>query len=217
MECIGQRQVGYRLENGEPFVVTWHVANVTNLIISAGSLTGANIEERHAKNEGSMIMDRCGTQTSVILHKFAKVPWLKLRRDNGVMDSDLKIATVNTKPMVLEEIGSDEERQTRLRRKEETGSHDTLEVRLTRGSEGSDARGSRDPVAHPVETSIAQRAAPDLVLWNDEPGGLLEPAQEEKKARGESVPIDWSKSGRESHARAHAHEFPQLVQLLRVS
>ena len=28
MECIGQRRVGHRLENGEPFVVTWHVANV---------------------------------------------------------------------------------------------------------------------------------------------------------------------------------------------
>ena len=66
-------KVGYRLENGEPFVVTWHVANVTNLIISTESLTGANIEVRHAKNESSMIMDRCGIQTSVILHKFAKV------------------------------------------------------------------------------------------------------------------------------------------------
>ena len=76
MECVGQRQVGYRLENGEPFVVTWHVANVTNLIMSTESLTGANIEVRHAKNESSMIMDRCGTQRSVILHKFAKVPWL---------------------------------------------------------------------------------------------------------------------------------------------
>ena len=96
VEYIGQRQVGYRLENGEPFVVTWHVANVTNLI-STGSLTGANIEVRHAKKESSMIMDRCGTQTSVILHKFATVPWLKLRRDNSVMDSDLKTAAVSTK------------------------------------------------------------------------------------------------------------------------
>ena len=67
-----------------------------------------------------MIVDRCGTQTSVILHKFAQVPWLKLRRDNSVMDSDLKIATVNTKPMAIEELGSDEERQMRLRRKKET-------------------------------------------------------------------------------------------------
>ena len=75
MECMGQRQVGYRLDNGEPFVVAWHVANVTNLIISTESLTGANIEVRHGKNESSMIMDRYGTQTSVILHKFAKVPW----------------------------------------------------------------------------------------------------------------------------------------------
>ena len=110
VDCIGQRQVGNRLENGEPFVVTWHVANVRNLIISTESLTGANIEVRHAEDESSMIMDRCGTQTSVILHKFPKVPWLKLRRDNSVLDSDLKIAAVNTKPMAIEEIDSDEER-----------------------------------------------------------------------------------------------------------
>ena len=69
MECICQRQVGYPLGPVEPFVVTWHVANVTNLIISTVSLTGANIEVRHAKNESSMIMDRCCTQTSVILHR----------------------------------------------------------------------------------------------------------------------------------------------------
>ena len=47
---------------------------------------------------------------------------------------------------------------------------DTLEVPLTRGPEDSEAHGSRDPVAHPVETSIAQRTARDLVLWSDEPG-----------------------------------------------
>ena len=58
LECIGLGQVGHRLENGEPFAVTWHVANVTNLIISTESLTGANIEVRLAKNESSMIMDR---------------------------------------------------------------------------------------------------------------------------------------------------------------
>ena len=112
-------------------------------------------------------MDRCGTQTSVILHKFAKVPWLKLRRDNSILDSDLKIAAVNKKPIAIEEIGLDEERQTRLRRKKETlGMDDTLEVPLTRSSEGSDARVSRDSVA---QTSIAQRTGPDLVLWSDEP------------------------------------------------
>ena len=48
-------------------------------------------------------MDRRYTQTNVILYKLAKVPWLKLRRDS-VMDSDLKIAAVNTKPVVIEEI-----------------------------------------------------------------------------------------------------------------
>ena len=82
--------------------------------------------------------------------------------------------------MSIEEIGTYEERRTRLRRKKETlGMDDTLEVLLARGSEGSDARGSGDPVAHPVETSIAQRTASGLVLWSDELGGLLEPALEE--------------------------------------
>ena len=121
------------------------------------------------------------------------------------MDSDLKIAAVNTKPMAIEEIDLDEERQARLRRKKETlGMDDTLEVPLTRGSEGSDARGSRDPVAHPVETSIAQRTAPDLVLWSDEPGGLLEPAQEERKECS-----NWSKSSGEGHCvRARAADDP---------
>ena len=104
VECIGQRQVGYRFVNGEPFVATWHVAKVTNLIISTESLTGANIEVRHAKNESSMIMDRAGARTSVVLHKFGKVPWLKLRRDNSVLDSDLRIAAVSTRPMAIEEI-----------------------------------------------------------------------------------------------------------------
>ena len=90
VECIGLRQVRYRLENGEPFVVTWHVANVTNLIISTVLLTSANIEVRRAKNESSMIMDRPGTRTNVVLHKFAKVPCLKLRLDNSVLDSKSK-------------------------------------------------------------------------------------------------------------------------------
>ena len=76
--------------------------------------------------------------------------------------------------MAIEEVGSGEERQTRLRRKKETlGVDDTLDVPLTRSSEGSDARASRDPVAHPVETSVAQRTAPDLVLWSDEPASQL--------------------------------------------
>ena len=179
VECIGQRQVGCRLENGEPIVATWHVANVTNLTISTESLTLANIEVRHTKNESSLILDRCGTRTSVILHKFAKVFWLK-RRDNNILDSDLRIAAVNMKPRVIEEIDSDEERQPRLRRKKETlGMEDALEVHRTHGSEGSAAQGSRDPTRQSVEASIAQRTAPDLVLWSDESGGLLEPAQEE--------------------------------------
>ena len=43
---------------------------------------------------------------------------LKLRRDNSVLDSDLRIAFVNTKPMAIQEIDSDEERRTRLKEEE---------------------------------------------------------------------------------------------------
>ena len=90
------------------------------------------------------------------------------------------------------------------------------EVLPTRGSEGSDARGSRDPVADPLEASIAQRTGPDLVLWSDQPGGLLEPAQEERKARGKSVPIGPNPAENATHELTHT-SFRNWVQLLRVS
>ena len=80
---------------------------------------------------------------------------------------------------------------------------DTVQIPLTRGPEDSEARGSRDPVAHPVETSIAQRTEPDLVLWSDEPGGLLETAQEERKARGKSVPIVPNQAEKATHELTH--------------
>ena len=99
-------------------------------------------------------------------------------------------AQIREGTLAVDEIDSDEERQSRLGRKKETlEMDDNLEIQGTRGTEGSDARRSRDPVPPPLETSIPQRSAPDLVLWSDEPGGLLEPAQEERKARGKSVPI----------------------------
>ena len=103
---------------------------MTNLIITTGSVTGANIEVRHAKNESSMIMDRAGTCTSVVLHKFAKVPWLKLRRDDSVLlDSELKIAALSTRPMAIEEIDSEEERQAHWKKKKETlGMDETSEI-----------------------------------------------------------------------------------------
>ena len=64
---------------------------------------------------------------------------MKLRRDNIVLDSDLRIAAVNTKPMAFQEIDSDEGRRTRLRRKKETLEMDeTVEIHKTHGS---DARG----------------------------------------------------------------------------
>ena len=96
--------------------------------------------------------------------------------------------------------------KTRLRRKKETlGMDDTVEVPLTLGPRDSEARGSRDPVAHPVETSIAQRTALYLVLWSDEPGGLLDPAQEERKARGKSVPIGPNPAEKATHELTHTN------------
>ena len=66
-----------------------------------------------------MIMDRSGTRTSLVLHKFAKVPWLKFRRDDTVLDSDLRIAALSTRPMAIGEVDSEEERQTRLKKKKD--------------------------------------------------------------------------------------------------
>ena len=81
------------------------------------------------------------------------------------MDSDLKIATVNTRPRAIEEIGSDEERQTRLRRKKETlGMDDTLEVPQRAYQKVLMHVVPDIPVVHPVETSIAQRTTLDLML-----------------------------------------------------
>ena len=73
------------------------------------------------------------------------------------------------------------------------GMDDTLDIPPTRGSEGSDARGF----------GMAQRTAPDLVLWSNEPGGLLEPAQEERKVRGESVPIGPNPAEKATHELTH--------------
>ena len=115
---------------------------------------------------------------------------MKLRRDNSVLDSDLRIAAVSTRPVAIEEIDSEEARQTRLKKKQETlGVDKTMEIQESHASGSSGARISTDQIPPPSETSIAQSSTPDLVLRSDEPGGVLEPAQEERKARGESVPI----------------------------
>ena len=75
--------------------------------------------------------------------------WLKLRRDNSVLDSDLRIAAVSTRPMAIEEIDSEEERQARLRKKKETlGMDETMEVRNTQFSKPRCKRFHRsDPTA----------------------------------------------------------------------
>ena len=56
-----------------------------------------------------------------------------------------------------------------------------MEFHKPHASASSGARGSTDQISQPDETSMAQRSTPDLVLWSDEPGGVLEPAQEERK------------------------------------
>ena len=171
VECIGLRQVGYRFENGERFVVTWHVANVTNLTISTESVTGANIKVRHAKNESSMIIDRSGTRTNVVLHKFAKVLWLKLRRDDTVLNSGLKIAALSTQP-----IDSEEERQTRLKKekkkKETLGMDETMDILKAYASSSSGA--GAPPISFPrqvcslshqgLEARRRQRSTQRLIL-----------------------------------------------------
>ena len=151
----------------------------------------------------------------MVLHKFAKVPWLKLRRDDSVLDSDLRIEALSTRPMAIEEIDSEEERQTRLRKKKEAlGMDETMEIQKSHASASSGARCSTDQIPPPVETSMAQRSTPDLVLCSDELGGVLEPAQEDTKARQERS--HRPECSGEGHARAHPHEFPKPVQPLRV-
>ena len=88
VECIGLRRVGC-LENGEPWVVTWRVPSVTNLMISTESVITANIEVRLETCGSSLIMNRSDTRTSVVLYKFAKEPWVKLRRDDSVTGTGL--------------------------------------------------------------------------------------------------------------------------------
>ena len=41
------------------------------------------------------------------------------------------------------------------------------------------------------------------MLWSDEPGGVLEPAQEERKARGNSVPIGPNAAEKATHELTH--------------
>ena len=78
-----------------------------------------------------------------------------------------------------------------------------MEIHKSHASESSGARSSTDQIPQPDETSIAQRTTPDLVLWSDEPGGVLEPAQEERKARGKSVPIGPNAAEKATHELTH--------------
>ena len=91
----------------------------------------------------------------MVLHKFAKVPWLKLQRDNSVLDSDLRIAPVSTRPMAIKEIDSEEERETSTLEEEERNAGNEMRpwrFTKTHSSANPDARGSTDPIPQPVET-----------------------------------------------------------------
>ena len=70
-------------------MVTWHVSDVTNLIISTESVKAANIEVRLKTCGSSLVTNRSDTRTSAVLYKFAKVSWVELCRDDTVMDAGL--------------------------------------------------------------------------------------------------------------------------------
>ena len=69
---------------------------------------------------------------------------------------------------------------------------ETLEIPKAHASSSSGARSSTDQILPPGvqfvasgpgrETSTALHSTPDLVLWSEELAGVLEPAQEERKA-----------------------------------
>ena len=85
--------------------MTWHVENLTNIIISIESRTDANTEVRHVKNESGVIMNRHGTQTSdsAQVRKGALVKVASRQQCYG----HLQIVANNTKPMAIEEIEKD--------------------------------------------------------------------------------------------------------------
>ena len=78
----------------------------------------------------------------MVLHEFAEAPWLKLRRDDTVLDSELRIAALSTRPVAIKEIDSE---QTRPKKKKETlGMDDTMEIHKSDAAASSGARSSTD-------------------------------------------------------------------------
>ena len=177
--------------------------------------------DRHAKKESSKTVDRSGTRTNAVLHKFAKVPWLKLRRDDTMLNSGWKIAALSTQPLAIEEIDSEEERQTRLnnkkknkkKKKETLGMDESMEILKAHALSSSGAWSSTDQLPPPGvqfvpsgpgrEKSIAQHSTPDIVLWSEELVGLLESAHEERKARGKSAPTGPNVAEKATHDLTH--------------
>ena len=111
-------------------------------------------------NESSMIMDRSGTHPSVVLHSFAMVPWLKLRRDETVLDRELKIAALITTDGNRGHRVGGRERQTRLKKREREAlvMDEKIEINKSHAPTSSGARSSTDQIPQPSETSIAQRS-----------------------------------------------------------
>ena len=133
-------------------------------------------------------------------------------------DSDLRIAALGTRPMVIEEIDSEEERQTRLRKKKETlGMDETMEIHK------SDAlRQVRVPEV-PQIRSLSQlrhrsRSAQHLI-WCCGVMSLVEYSNQlRKRGKPEARAFPSVRmQRRRPRTSSHTHKFPKLVQLLRAS
>ena len=74
---------------------------------------------------------------------------------------------------------------------------------MPHASASSGARGSTSQIPKPDKTSIAQRLTSDLVSWSDEPGGVVESAQEERNARGKSVLVGPNAAEQTTHELTH--------------
>ena len=127
-------------------------------------------------------IERTGSRTNVVLHKIAKVLWLKLRRDGTVLNTGVMIEVLTAQLIASEEIESEEERQIRLKKKKEEGTlvmDRTMEVLKADASSSSGARSSTAQNSQPCV-----QFAPMLPssLWSDEASS----AQSRRRRRPEA-------------------------------
>ena len=171
--------------------MTWHVSDVTNLIISTESVKAANIEVQLETCGSSLIKNRSDTRTSVVLYKFAKVPWLKLCRDDTVIDAGLQNGTLRAQLTAIENMDSEEERQTRREKKKGSlGLDEPAQVLRAPAVSSSGATQHLSQRYRSLQRSAevrSQHSARDSVEWSAERAAQLTPAQAERKAQGKSL------------------------------